>query len=193
MKKFRDQTRRYLTIHRSDWLEEHDRIIQDYLSDDGKVAMFVTGIPEDLDGACRQVKIQWNLPPVLTDDQNSWSCSFFIKMEAGPYVRPDQFDTSFFHGSYLPGSSDLVRHWTKVGRHFEQQALMSGTPLKELKHLMEVSLLKLRLHLVSRRALDEAVLLKPSLVPPPPPSDEDDEDRIELLERKSSARGGPYQ
>ena len=176
MKKFRDQTRRYLAIHRADWSDHHDRIIGDYLSDDGKPAMFATFAAQQ--GA---VRIEWNLPGI---DSPPGAVCFFVKMEAGPYLRPDQFEASFYHGSYVTGTSDVIRHWTRVGRHFEEQALMSGTRLVELKHLMEVNLLKLRLHLVGRQSsLDEAVLLKPSLVPPPPVSDEDDEDRIELLER----------
>lgn len=48
---------------------------------------------------------------------------------------------------------------------------------------MEVKLLKIRLDLIgNKNNLDEAFLLKPTLVPPPPSSEEDDEDRIELLE-----------
>lgn len=47
---------------------------------------------------------------------------------------------------------------------------------------MEGNLMKLRIFLIESRCLNEALLLKPTLIVPPTNVDEDDEDQIDKLE-----------
>lgn len=49
---------------------------------------------------------------------------------------------------------------------------------------MQVNLMKLRYHLIESRCLNEALLLKPTLVVQPPSAGEEDEDQIEQLESR---------
>lgn len=135
MKKFRDQCRRYLGCHRIDWTEEHDRSVIDYLDDALKVGLFVSNAQQ------LQLKIEWNLTPDAInashdEGEDPRGFCFFFKMEEGPFLRPDQFEVSFYHGCYLPGVSDLSRHWTKMARHFEQQTLMINTPFRGAIHFV---------------------------------------------------------
>jgi len=187
------------------WTEELDRTVIDYLEDPEKAILFCIFHEGDHQQQDGQLTIQWSLNNEDDEDLlSSADVCFFLKMDDGPFLRPDQFEASFYHESYLADSSDLGRHWNKIALNFEKQTLMIGTPYRgfdgymitesykafnklrlhiELKHLMEVKLLKLRLTLIEKKNnLDEAFLLKPTLVPPPPSSEEDDEDRIELLE-----------
>ncbi|XP_057368389.1 uncharacterized protein LOC130689450 [Daphnia carinata] len=183
VKRFRDQCQHHLMDTSNEvevgWSEQQDRYVIDYLNDPNKVALFVSSSQEE--SVVHRLRFDWTVVGSI-HGANVPTC-FFIKIGvAEPLIRPGQFDTAIYNNCLVRGIRDLPRHLTKVVFYFERHALnLSENRLKEMKHLMEGTLLKLRQFLIEGRCLSDSLLLKPTLIVQPP--ELDDEDHIEQLER----------
>ncbi|XP_046456153.1 uncharacterized protein LOC124203523 [Daphnia pulex] len=186
VKRFRDQCQHHLVLDitsKADlgWGEQQDRSVIDYLDDPEKVALFVSPLQKQKKVGDR-LRFDWAVVGKILKPNHP--VCFYIKIETinEPLIRPGQFDAVIYPGCLDRGTKDLPRHLAKVAFYFERQAIaLCQDRLKEVRHLMEGNLLKLRQFLIEKNCLNESRLLKPTLIVQPPA--EDDEDNIEHLER----------